>query len=434
MKRILSNDVKNFIGKEVKLSGWIHRIREIGGIAFVILRDGKGLVQTVFESKHILKTLEDLKEESTVSIIGKVIKEDRAPGGVEVKAKEMKVISKVSNDLPITINKKELKINLDTLLDNRPLALRNPKQRAIFKVQGEVLKAFRTFFEGQGFVEINTPKIVCAGAETGGAEMFSFKYFKKKLAYLAQSPQLYKQIMVGVFERVFETAYVYRAEPHATSRHINEYVSMDAEMGFIESWMDLIDILQEFVKHIIEHLNKYSKEDFELLDVKLPKYVKIPVFKLSEAQEIIEKEYKIKCKGAPDLDPKQEKLICEYVAKKFGSEFLFVTHYPIKKRPFYTFDDPKDPNLTLSFDLLFRGLEITTGGQRQHEYNKIIEKLKDKKINQDDFKEYLDIFRYGMPPHGGFGFGLERLTARFLELPNVKEASLFPRDINRIKP
>ncbi len=209
---------------------------------------------------------------------------------------------------------------------------------------------------------------------------------------------------------------------------------MDAEMGFIESWMDLIDILQEFVKHIIEHLNKYSKEDFELLDVKLPKYVKIPVFKLSEAQEIIEKEYKIKCKGAPDLDPKQEKLICEYVAKKFGSEFLFVTHYPIKKRPFYTFDDPKDPNLTLSFDLLFRGLEITTGGQRQHEYNKIIEKLKDKKINQDDFKEYLDIFRYGMPPHGGFGFGLERLTARFLELPNVKEASLFPRDINRIKP
>jgi len=393
MERVLSKDIAKHIGKEIKLSGWIHRIRKIGGLAFVVLRDGTDLVQTVFDKKDTLKAIEDLKEESVVSIVGKVVKEKRAPLGAELKVSKVEIISKVTEDLPITINKKELHLNIDTLLDNRTLALRNPKLRAIFSVQEEILQAFRSFFVEHGFTEINTPKIVCAGAETGGAEMFSLKYFKKGLAYLAQSPQLYKQIMVGVFERVFETAYVYRAEPHATTRHINEYMSLDVEMGFIESWMDLIDIHQELVKYMIDWLSKSSKENFEILGAKIPKYVKIPILRFREAQEILEKEYKIKCLGAPDLDPRQEKAICEYTAKKNNSEFVFITHYPRKKRPFYTYDDPKNPDETLSFDLLFRGLEVTTGGQRHHEYNKILEKMKEKSIEPKDFKEYLDVFK-----------------------------------------
>lgn len=434
MKRILTTNLSKYTGKEVKLSGWIHRVRGMGAISFVVIRDGKSIAQTVFEGKKLQDVLNELKEESVISVTGKVKKEKRAPMGVELRVKKVEVLSKVTEDLPLTINKKKFNVNLDTLLDNRTIALRNPDQRAIFRIQGEILKAFRSFFEENGFTEINTPKIVSAGAETGGAEMFSMKYFKKGNAYLAQSPQLYKQIMVGVFEKVYETAYVYRAEPHATSRHLNEYMSLDMEMGFIDSWTDLIDIHQELVKYILDWLNKNSKEDFETLGATIPKYVKIPVMKLSEAQEILEKEYKVKCKGAPDLDPKQEKLICEYTAKKHRSDFVFITHYPTKKRPFYTYEDPKNPKETLSFDLLFRGLEVTTGGQRHYEYEKIVEKLKEKRINPKDFKEYLDVFKYGMPPHGGFALGLERLTARLLDLDNVKEVSLFPRDINRLKP
>ena len=434
MKRIVTKELAKHKGKEVKLSGWIHRKREMGSFAFVVLRDGSGVAQTVFEGKKIMEALKDLKEESVVSLIGKVAKEDRAPMGVELRVEKVEVLSRVTEDLPITINKKKFNVNLDTLLDNRTISLRNPDIRAIFRVQGEILKAFRCFFEENEFIEINTPKLVSAGAETGGAEMFSTKYFKKGNAYLAQSPQLYKQIMVGVFEKVFETAYVYRAEPHATTRHINEYMSLDMEIGFIDDWTTIIDIYQDLVKYIINWLEKNSKVDFETLGATIPKYVKIPAMKLTEAQDILEKEYKIKCKNAPDLDPKQERLSCEYTAKKYKSDFVFITHYPFKKRPFYTYKDPADPKNTLSFDVLFRGLEITTGGQREHVYKKNLEQMKEKKIDPKGFSEYLDTFKYGLPPHGGFALGLERLTMKFLELDNVKEASLFPRDINRIKP
>lgn len=434
MKRIFTTELPKRIGKEVKLSGWIHRIRKIGAIAFVALRDGKGIAQVVVEDKKLLDILESLKEESIVSVYGKVSKEKRAPLGAEMRVKKMEVFSKVTEDLPVVINKKELNVNIDTLLDLRTITLRNPKQRTIFRIQSEILKAFRSFFEENGFTEVNTPKIVSAGAETGGAEMFSTKYFKKGNAYLAQSPQLYKQIMVGVFERVFETAYVYRAEPHATTRHLNEYMSLDMEMGFLDNWMDLIELHQELNKYMIAWLQKHSKGDFEFLEAKIPKFVKAPVMKLSEAKKILEKNYKIKCLGAPDLDPKQEKAICDYAKKKYGSELVFITHYPAKKRPFYTKRDPKNPAETLSFDLLFRGLEVTTGGQREEDYEKVLEQMKEKGIDPKGFGEYLDIFKFGMPPHGGLAFGLERLTMRFLELDNVKEASLFPRDINRLKP
>lgn len=433
MKRTLTTEINKNIGKEVTLSGWIHKLRKLGGISFIVLRDRNGLAQAVIDGTKENEKLTELTTESVVKITGKVVKEERAPHGAELHDCKIEVISPVKEDIPFSINKKELNVNLDTLLDNRPLTLRNPKQQAIFRVQGEILRAFRTFFEDHDFTEINTPKIVCSGAETGGAEMFEVKYFKKK-ALLAQSPQLYKQIMAGVYERVFETAYVYRAEPHATSRHINEYMSLDMEMGFIDSWMDLIDIHQDLFKYMIEYLEKNSKEDFEMLGATIPKYVKIPVMKLTEVQAILEKEYGEKCLGEPDLEPKHERQICEHTTKKYGSELVFITHYPSKKRPFYTMDDPESPKETLSFDLLFRGLEVTTGGQRLHLYEDYLKKMKDRGMAEEGFEDYLSIFKYGMPPHGGFCHGLERLTARFLELDNVREASLFPRDINRLRP
>lgn len=422
MQRTLIKDLKKNIGKKVKISGWIHKIRSLGGIHFVILRDRTGVIQTLTESKNI----ESLKIETVISIIGKVREEKRAPGGIEVQIEKIEILS-TAEDLPLEINNPELKANLDTILDLRPLALRNLKQKAIFKVQAEIVKSFREFFQEEGFVEIQTPKIVSQGAE-GGAELFEVKYFNKK-AYLAQSPQFYKQMMVGVFEKVFEINPAYRAEIHNTSRHLNEFISLDTEMGFINGMEDVMDVLENFLKKLINDLQKQK------LEINIPLIPKrIPHLKLIEVQQILEKSFKEKCLGAPDLNPKQEKLISEYAKEKFKSDFLFITHYPSKKRPFYVMDDPKNPGLTLSFDILLRGLEIGTGGQRLHLYKDYLTKIKSFNLNPKDFDFYLMSFKYGMPPHGGFGLGLERLTMKMMELENVRFASLFPRDISRLVP
>lgn len=432
--RTYSADIAKSIGKDITLSGWVHKIRKLGGITFIVLRDRTGLAQAVVEKKEAVKILEGLSTESVISLSGKVVKEPRAPGGAELRVEKVGIISAVKEDLPIEINKKELDINIDTLLDWRQISLRAPKEQAIFKVQAEILKTFRNFLTDNNFTEISTPKIVEEGLETGGAEMFEVKYFGKK-AFLAQSPQMYKQIMVGVYERVFEISFMYRAEKHSTSRHLNQYLSLDMEMGFIESWEDVMDLEEKYIGYLIDNLNKNCKGNFEAWGAEIPKKPKeIPRMKLSEAQEILEKEYKERCAGTPDLDPKQEKLICEYTTKKLGSEFIFITHYPSKKRPFYTMDDPKNPKETLSFDLLFRGLEVTTGSQRLHIYDDYIKKIRDRNLKPDDFKDYLAAFKYGMPPHGGLAIGGERLTARLLNLDNVRRASLFPRDINRLRP
>ncbi len=434
MKRTLTTEINKEIGKEVTLSGWIHKLRKLGGISFVVLRDRAGLAQAVIDGSKENDKLKDLTTETVVRITGKVVKEERAPHGAELHDCKIEIISPVKEDIPIAINKKEMSVNLDTLIDNRPITLRNPKQRAIFRVQSEITNEFREFLEGRGFIEVNTPKTVSSGLETGGAEMFKVDYFKKK-AYLAQSPQMYKQIMVGVFEKVYETAYVYRAEKHSTSRHLNEYVSLDLEMGFIENYEEIMDLEEEFLKSLTERLKKNSVENFEMLGAEIPQIKgKIPRIKLSEAQKILEKEYGEKCLGEPDLEPKHEKQICEYAQKNLGSEFIFITHYPSKKRPFYTMSDLKEPKETLSFDLLFRGVEVTTGGQRIHIYEDYLKKMKDRGMNPEDFEDYLSIFKYGMPPHGGIGIGLERLTMKFLNLDNIREASLFPRDINRLRP
>ncbi|MEG0775009.1 aspartate--tRNA(Asn) ligase, partial [Clostridium sp.] len=332
---------------------------------------------------------------------------------------------------PIEINKKELEVNLDTMLNNRVLSLRQEKKNAIFKIQGLIAQGFREFLIGEGFTEIFTPKIVAEGAE-GGTDMFEVKYFENK-AYLTQSPQFYKQMMVGAgYERVFEVGAVYRAEQHNTNRHLNEYVSMDFEMGFIEDEEDIMKMEEKLLCYILNKLQLEGKKYFNIFELEIPKIESsIPRLRFSDAIDILRNEYgKTELQG--DLDPEGEKLIYKYAKEKFGSDFLFLTHYPRRKRPMYTM--PCGEEETHSFDLLFRGLEITTGGQRIHNYNMLIENIKYKGLTPESYEGYISTFKYGMPPHGGLAIGLERLTAQLLRLSNVRETSLFPRDRTRLIP
>lgn len=431
-KRILTSQLPSYIGKEVVLFGWVHKIRSLGGINFIILRDKDGIVQVVAET-FLKEKLKNLTTESVVGILGRVKKEKKAPFGLEVKARKIIIISSAQENLPIEINKKEISANLDVILDHRALSLRNLKLKAIFKIQQEIASLFREFFKSKGFVEIFPPEIVFKGAE-GGAELFKVSYYKKK-AYLAQSPQFYKQIMVGVFERVFSITNAFRAELHDTSRHLSEYVSLDIEMGFIRNEKDLIAIHSEFLEFLLRKLKERCGDLLNQFSFALPEFKKdIPLVSLKEAQEILEKEYQRKSKGKADLDPEEEKLLCDYFRKKGKGDFVFVIGWPAVKRPMYTMPDSRNPSLTLSFDLLCRGREITTGGQRIHNLKMQIKKIKEKRLLPSDFEFYLEIFKYGMPPHGGFAIGLERATMQFLELKNIREASLFPRDIKRLIP
>ncbi len=429
MKRKLVNELKNSIDEKVNIQGWIHKIRKLKAITFVILRDRSGLVQCIVNNNEF--DLSKVKVESVVSIIGEVKKSKNALNPFEVQVENLEVISNVEDELPIEINKEDLEVNLDTLLNNRVLSIRHPKINAIFKVQNSIVNGFREFLNKEGFTEIHTPKIVKEGAE-GGTEVFEVKYFKNK-AYLAQSPQFYKQMMVGAgFERVFEVGHAYRAEEHNTNRHLNEYISMDLEMGFIEDEKDIMQLEERVLKFILEMLNKECKEYLNLLQAELPVIQEeIPKLKFKEALEILSKEYnKDDLEG--DLDPEGEKLLCEYAKEKLNSEFIFLTNYPRKKRPMYTM--PLGEEGTHSFDLLFRGIEITTGGQRINNYNMLVKNMKYKGFNPNDYDSYLSIFKYGMPKHGGLAIGLERITAKILGLENVREATLITRDRKRLVP
>lgn len=431
MESILIIELSNHIDKEVRVRGWAHKIRKLGGMNFLMLRDRTGVVQAAIEG-DVAEKLKGIGLESVLSIKGIVVKEDRAPGGVEIKAADIEIISKVSDEIPLELNKKDLPANIDTVLEYRPIALRHPKEQAIFRVQAEIAKGFADFFKDEGFTQVFTPKIVSAGAE-GGAGLFKVDYFDCK-AFLGQSPQLYKQIMVGVFERVFEIGHVYRAEEHNTSRHLNEVVQLDIEMGFIDSQNDVMDMQEKFLKYLSGRLKENNAKDFEISGAAIPEISAIPKMTLEEAQAIIEKEYKKECLGLPDLDPEHEKMICEYVKKNEGCDYVFVTHFPAKKKPFYIMDDAEHIGKSLSFDLLFRGIEISSGGQRNHNYEVQVEKFKKMGYDPESFKDYLSIFKYGMPPHGGWSIGLERITMKMLGLSNVREASLFPRDRHRLTP
>ena len=419
-------------GTEVKLEGAVHIIRDMGEVAFVILRKSEGLVQCVYEEGSVDFPLKDLKEESAVAVTGTVKKEDRAPGGVEVRLQTITVLSEPTEPMPLAVNKWKMNTSLEAMLNMRPIALRNVRERAKFRIQEGVVRAFRDFLHSQGFTEIHTPKIGAKGAE-GGANIFKLEYFHRP-AVLAQSPQFYKQMMVGVFDRVFETGPVFRAEKHNTKRHLNEYTSLDFEMGYINGFEDIMEMETGFLQYAVELLKKDYAHELSILKVELPKVDKIPAVRFDKAKELVAEKYKRKIRNPYDLEPEEEALIGRYFKEEYDADFVFVTHYPSKKRPFYAMDDPADEKFTLSFDLLFKGLEVTTGGQRIHDYQMLKDKIAARGMDEEGMEQYLDTFKHGMPPHGGLGIGLERLTMQILGEENVRETCLFPRDMNRLEP
>lgn len=419
-------------GAQAKTHGMVYSIKDMGDFGFVTLRKRNGLVQCVYEKGNSHFELSDIMTEASIQVTGNVKRDDRAPNGFEIHLVDLKVLSMPKEQTPVNLSKRKLGMSLETKVSMRPITLRNNRERAVFKLQEGVVRGFREYFEKEGYTEIHSPKIVASGAE-GGANIFKMDYFGKK-AYLAQSPQFYKQTLVGVYERVFEIGPVFRAEKHNTTRHLNEYIGVDMELGFIDSFVDVIDAETGALKHMFEVLKRDYDRELKILNITLPVIDKIPMVKFKDAKEMVAAEYNRKIKDPYDLEPEEEQLISKLFAEKYGSEFVFVTHYPVKKRPFYAMDDPEDPKYTLSFDLLFRGMEITTGGQRIHDYDTQVAKMISKGLDPNDFESYLMIHKYGMPPHGGLGMGLERLCMKLMDGVNVREASMFPRDMTRLVP
>ena len=422
----------DYTGKTVKISGMVHTIRDMGDVAFVVLRKREGLLQTVFEEGKTDAELKDLHEGTTLEAEGTVSKEDRAPNGIEIRLKSIKILSQPFEKLPLPIGKWKLNTSLEAKLNYRPVSLRNVRERAKFRLQEAVVRGFRDFLHAQGFTEIHTPKIGAKSAE-GGANLFRLEYFHKP-AVLQQSPQFYKQMMVGVFDRVYEVAPVFRAEKHSTKRHLNEYVSLDMEMGYIDGFEDIMAMETGFIQYTIELLKKEYAKELKMLNVEIPEASKIPAVRFDDAKNHVSEKYGRAIKNPYDLEPEEEQLIGKCYKEETGSDFVFVTHYPSKKRPFYAMDDPKDPAYTLSFDLLFKGVEITTGGQRIHDYLSLKDKLNKRGMEEEGMEQYLSCFKAGMPPHGGLGIGLERFVMQLLGEKNVREASLFPRDLSRLTP
>ncbi|MEK7520022.1 MAG: aspartate--tRNA(Asn) ligase [Patescibacteria group bacterium] len=425
--RILSSELKNHIGKEVTLLGRLYAMREMGGITFCVVQDRKGLVQAVFDVPVVAKV------GSIVSISGTVKEEKRAQLGVELAGKTIAVLQAPVEDLPFDLSKKELKVELPTLLDHRPITLRHETVRSIFKVYDTVLVAYAEAMRAMDFMEVKTPKILGAASE-GGANFFALDYFGTQ-AFLAQSPQFYKQITAGVFERVFEVAPAFRAERHFTSRHVNEYISLDAEMAFIDDERDVMRTITQAVRHVCETVAEKNTGELALHtaeQVLLPK--EIPAVPLAEMKRIIKEKYGHEVSKDTDIDPQGEVHAGQYAKEEFKSDFIFLTKYPREFRPFYIMPDPNNENETRSFDLLFRGVEIATGAQRIHDYHQLVDSMKLFRLNPDDFGFYLEAFKYAMPPHGGWGMGSERIVMKILGLASVKEAILFPRDVKRLVP
>lgn len=429
---IFYGNIRNYIGRQIKIHGSVYKIRKMSDFAFVILRTGREVIQCIYSNEFSEFNLDILKEESCIELTALVKADERSKTGWELQMIAIKLLSTAAFESPIVINNKRIDTSLDNLLNYRPITLRNEKERAVFKLQEGICNGFRKFLSDNSFTEIHTPKLVYAGAE-GGANIFTVNYFGKE-AYLAQSPQFYKQMMVGVFERVFEIGPVFRAEKHDTSRHLNEYTSVDFEMGYINSFEDIMQMEVNMLKYTLNHLQENYSYELELLKVELPVISGIPSIKFMEAKELIAKEYTRAIKDYDDFEPEEEKLLSEIIKKRTNSDFVFVTHYPTKKRPFYAMEDVNNPSETLSFDLLFRGLEITTGGQRIHDYYEQLNKMKQRNMNISLFESYLMLHKYGIPPHGGLGLGLERFTCKLLNQDNIRLTTLFPRDINRIIP
>ncbi len=436
MTRTLIADLKKSLEQEVTIQVSVNVIRNQGKVAFFDFRDRTGVVQgVIFGKPELLASVQEVKPEYALEVSGivharpeKMVNEKVQNGDIELEITGVTILG-VAQALPFDL---DTELNLDTLLDYRPITLRRPRERAIFKVQHTIINAYRAFLIGEGFTEFQAPKLVGGDAE-GGAEVFQVDYFNNQRAYLATSPQLYKQMMVGVFERVFTSGTMFRAEKSATTRHLSEISMLDLEMGFIKDHMDVIHMVTKLSRAITEAVATQCTAELALLGMPVPLAPEaFPVMTLREAQELIKKETGVDKTKEPDLEPEDERFLCDYAHTHLGSDFVFVTHFPTKKRPFYTHVEPENPEFTRSFDMLFRGLEMCSGGQRVHDYNTLIERIKEKGLDPEKFEFYLQAFKHGMPPHGGIGLGLERLTAKFCGVGNVKEATLFPRDINRI--
>jgi len=430
--RTLAASLATMIDQQVTISGWLMTRRDLGAVSFLVVRDRSGTAQVVVESEELREKLAGLQVESVVAIHGRVVAEPRARGGAELHAHDIDILAQVSEPLPFEINRKTLAPSLDIWLDRAPLALRHESKRAALEITAALVDGYRSALRQRGFVEIFTPKIVGSATE-GGANVFPVAYFGRD-AYLAQSPQLYKQIMVGVHERVFEVGPVFRAEPHATTRHLNEYISLDLEMGFIQDHRDVMALITELLREMLAAIGERAGAALETLGVTLPAVGDIPIVGFSEAQEIILREFGEDARGEPDLAPQHERWLGEWARREHNSEWFFVEGYPTAKRPFYTMPNPEAPAASNSFDLLFRGLELITGGQREHRYNRLVETMEARQIDPAPFVGYLDAFRFGMPPEGGCAIGLERFVAQLVGAANVREVTAFPRDINRLTP
>ncbi len=441
-QRILIAETPQHIGETVKLQGWVCIRRDHGKLIFIELRDRSGRVQAVLLPEHsqAIETGKELRSEYVVEIIGKIkerpgkAKENATPtDSVEVEVESVAILARPSDDLPIDVSKPDLGLQLETLLEYRTLSLRNEKVRVLFETYSELLKAYDDTMRVRGFMEIKTPKILGSATE-GGANVFKIKYFDQE-AFLAQSPQFYKQAGVSAFERVFEIGTVFRAEPHFTARHVNEYTGLDAEMGFIDGAEDVMIVLEEVMQTIFRHIGTTCEQKLHSYGAVLPPDVAIPRIPLTEAIRILKDEYGKETENE-DIDGEGERLISEYVQKTYGSDLVFLTRYPAHVRPFYSMPSANDPKYTETFDLLFRGIEIASGGQRIHKYQMLIENMKKKGLDPEaeGYQSYLDVFRFGIPPHGGFGLGSERIIQKLFGLASIKEAVLYPRDVKRLTP
>ncbi|PIN76944.1 aspartate--tRNA(Asn) ligase [Candidatus Woesearchaeota archaeon CG10_big_fil_rev_8_21_14_0_10_36_11] len=435
MERTLIRDLEKSIGKEVLLQGWVQELRNLSKIKFIILRDRTGDMQTLaFKGEtedESFKLIDDISNESVVEIIGTPKKNKESRWGIEVMITSLKVISQSDVPLPID-NSDKSQTSIDKRIDFRFLDTRNKKHQAIFKVRGKISKIITNFLDSKGFVNINTPKITTLGVESG-AELFKVDYFGRPI-YLSQSPQIYKQMFVaGGFERVYEIAPVFRAEKSHTTRHLTEFTGVDFEMGFIKDENDVMDMIEEMFIHLLTALKKEASAELSLLNVEHNFPSKIPRMTMKDAKELLKAKGRT-YKDDDDIDPEGEKLLGEIVKKKFNSEFVFVTNFPWVIRPFYHMKPSDDPKGTRSFDLLFNGVEICTGAQREHRLDILSKQAKEKGMDMKDMVKYAEIFKYGCPPHGGVGFGLDRITQRLLKLDNIREAVLLPRDPERMDP
>lgn len=433
MERTWARDLGGRVGQRARLAGWLHHARRLSRVTFLLVRDASGIAQVVVEAPDLAEEVAHLHPETVVELEGLVRSAPQAPRGVEVHEPSLRVLASAAAPPPVELHRPVPKEQLPTALDHAPVALRHPRRRAAFQIAAASLGGFRETLDARGFVEVQTPKIVGAATE-GGANVFRVDYFGRP-AFLAQSPQLYKQILVGVYERVYETGPAFRAEPHDTGRHLSEYVSLDAELGFIEDHRTVMAVLRAAVAGMVAAVRGRAADAVELLGLALPEVPpEIPAVHFADALALIQRDTGEHLAGEPDLAPAHERWLGEWAEREHGSEFLFVVGYPMVKRPFYTHPELGRPEFSNSFDLLFRGLELVTGGQRLHRHEDYAAALAERGLASAAYASYLEAFRHGMPPHGGFALGLERWVARLTGAVNIRETTLFPRDRSRLAP